>query len=127
MIRAGNEKMDRKNVVLPIAASTCITEGKLVALNSKGYCVNASKISGLTVVGCAMQYVDNRNGSDGALEVQARRGAFVWKNDGTINKTHLFKNCYVSDAETVTITSTDSSVVGKIIGVDDDSVTVETF
>lgn len=74
-----------------------------------------------------MKPVDNTGGEDGDVEVQVRRGAFVWNNDGSIKATDVMKPCYVFDAQTVTITSTGSSKAGVILGIEGDGVIVETL
>lgn len=124
MDRVGNEKMGSMELNIPVAASTTITEAHMVAINSDGYAVEASKAEGLNVAGCAMRYTENE-GAAGEEMVSVRRGAFVWNNDGTIENTDILKECYVSDAQTVTITAEGSSKVGVILAVEDDGVTVE--
>ncbi|MCM1161501.1 MAG: hypothetical protein NC412_09785 [Roseburia sp.] len=125
MDRAGNEKLDSTNLMIPVAANTSITEATMVAINEDGYAVTASKAENLVVAGCAMRFADNSSGAAGAEMVHVRRGAFVWDNDGTINSTDILKDAYVSDGKTVTITATESSRAGKILAVDSDGVTVE--
>ena len=49
MIRTGNEKLDPKTLVLPVAAGAAITEATMVALGADGYAVPASKAANLTV------------------------------------------------------------------------------
>lgn len=124
MDRVGNEKMGSMELNIPVAASTTITEAHMVAINSDGYAVEASKAEGLNVAGCAMRYTENE-GAAGEEMVSVRRGAFVWNNDGTIENTDILKKCYVSDAQTVTITAEGSSKAGVILAVEDDGVTVE--
>lgn len=124
MDRVGNEKMGSMELNIPVAASTTITEAHMVAINSDGYAVEASKAEGLNVAGCAMRYTENR-GAAGEEMVSVRRGAFVWNNDRTIKNTDILKECYVSDAQTVTITAEGSSKAGVILAVEDDGVTVE--
>ena len=124
MVRAGNEKVGNKDMLLLVKESTAIDEAKMVAIDSDGYAVEASKVTGLFVAGCCMEYADNRNGKSGDVSVHVRRGCFVWNNDGSIHKTDILKDCYVSDSNTVTISSEGSSVAGKIIGVEDDGVVV---
>lgn len=124
MDRVGNEKMGSMELNIPVAASTTITEAHMVAINSDGYAVEASKAEGLNVAGCAMRYTENE-GAAGEEMVSVRRGAFVWNNDGTIKNTDILKECYVSDAQTVTITAEGSSKAGVILAVEDDGVTVE--
>ena len=124
MDRVGNEKMGSMELNIPVAASTTITEAHMVAINSDGYAVEASKAEGLNVAGCAMRYTENE-GAAGEEMISVRRGAFVWNNDGTIENTDILKECYVSDAQTVTITAEGSSKAGVILAVEDDGVTVE--
>lgn len=125
MDRVGNEKLDRTNLTIPVAANTSITEATMVAINADGYAVTASKAENLVVAGCAMRYTDNLSGTAGAEAVPVRRGAFVWNNDGSIEDTDILKDAYVSDEKTVTITAEGSSRAGKILAVDSDGVTVE--
>jgi hypothetical protein len=125
MKRAGNEKLSWKNISIPVAANTVITEGTMVAINADGFAVMASKKTGQTVAGCATRIVDNTSGENGDVSVPVRRGTFVWNNDGTIEETDILKDAYVSDGQTVTITSEGSSRAGKILAVDTDGVTVE--
>ena len=116
-MRAGNERLSGNDIVIPVAAGESITEGHLVAISAAGYASEASKAENLMIAGCAMKPV----------EVQVRRGAFVWNNDGSIKATDVMKPCYVSDAQTVTITSTGSSKAGVILGIEGDGVIVETL
>jgi len=126
-MRAGNRKFGRQTITIPVAASTEINEATLVGINSNGYAVTASKTDGVTVAGCAGCYTDNRNGADGENTVLVERGVFCWNNDGSIKNTDILKSCYVKDANTVTINSDGSSLVGKILGVEDTIVIVETY
>lgn len=126
-MRAGNERLFGNNIVIPVAAGESITEGHLVAISAAGYASEASKAENLMIAGCAMKPVNNTGGEDGAVEVQVRRGAFVWNNDGSIKATDVMKPCYVSDAQTVTITATGSSKAGVILGIEGDGVIVETL
>lgn len=125
MDRVGNQKVSGMNITIPVKGNETINEATMVAVNSSGYAVTASKAEGLTVAGCAMRFVENDTNTDGAVDVHVRRGVFVWDNDGSIEATDILKDAYVSDAKTVTITATGSSRAGKILAVDSDGVTVE--
>lgn len=125
MDRVGNEKLSAMNIVVPVAANVTINEAEIVAINTDGYAVPASKAEGMTVAGCSLEYVDNATGSDGDTTVHVRRGTFVWNNDGTIKETDILKSCYVSDKNTVTLTAEGSSKAGTILAVDPDGVTVD--
>lgn len=125
MDRVGNEKCSVTELNIPVAEKTMITEATIVAINPDGYAVTASKTEGLLIAGCAQRFADNALGAAGDVKVLVRRGAFVWNNDGTIKETDILKDCYVSDATTVTITADGSSKAGKILAVDSDGVTVD--
>ena len=125
MNRVGNQKLSGMDINIPVAAGATITEAVMVAVDTAGYAVAASKTAGLTIAGCAMRFTDNASGSAGAVTVPVRRGVFVWNNDGSIESTDILKDAYVSDSKTVTITAEGSSRAGKILAVDSDGVTVE--
>lgn len=125
MERAGNQKLSNMDIHIPAAEGETIAEATMVGINTDGYAVPASKTEGLIIAGCAMRFTDNASGSNGAVSVPVRRGAFVWDNDGSIEETDILKDAYVSDGKTVTITAEGSSRAGKILAVDFDGVTVE--
>lgn len=126
MYRVGNQKLSSTDLLIPVAAGEVIREATMVAVNEEGYAVAASKAEGLVTAGCALAFTDNASGDAGGANVPVRRGAFVWANDGSIERTDLLKDAYVSDAVTVTLTATGSSRAGKILAVDDDgAVTVD--
>ncbi len=126
MYRVGNQKLSCTDISIPVAAGEVIREATMVAVNEDGYVVAASKVEGLVIAGCALAFTDNTSGDAGGVNVPVRRGAFVWANDGSIERTDLLKDAYVSDAVTVTLTDTGSSRAGKILAVDEDgAVTVD--
>lgn len=128
MERVGNQKLSCVDILIPVAAGAVIHETRMVAIRAEdGYAVEASKAENLKVAGAAVSYVDNTSGADGAQFVKVRRAAFVFDNDGSIKNTDMLKDAYVVDAQTVTITSTGSSVAGKIVGVEADGVTIDMF
>ena len=127
MERVGNQKLSCVDILIPVAAGAVIHETRMVAIREDGYAVEASKAENLKVAGAAVSYADNTSGADGAQFVKVRRAAFVFDNDGSIKNTDMLKDAYVVDAQTVTITSTGSSVAGKIIGVEADGVTIDMF
>jgi hypothetical protein len=90
--------------------------------------VGGSTATGLTYLGRAEEYVDNRNGADGAKVVRVRRlNAFKWANDGSVTQAHLMKPAYIVDDQTVAATdgTETRSPAGRIIGVEPDGVWVE--
>lgn len=93
----------------PVAASTHIYVGSLVAVNGSGYVVPASADSSLAVIGVAEEEKDNSGGSAGALALSAiRRGSHLVANSGTtdaIVDLDIGRPCYVVDDNTVARTS----------------------
>ena len=118
-------------IAAPVAAATVIYEGSLVALDANGYAIPAKKAAGLIAVGRAEEFIDNKSGGNGDVTVAVKRGIFIWNNDPTkaneITDAHLMKDCYIVDDCTVTSLATGSSRAGKIVGVYDDGIAVETL
>jgi len=125
MIRTGNEKLGNQIMVLPVAKETVLTENTIAVLNEDGYAETATAKKDVLVVGRIEKFCDNHAGVDGEVSTEAKRGTFVWENDGTIEETDIMKKCYIKDDVTVTMTSADSSVAGTILAVDADGVTVD--
>lgn len=127
MSRSGNERADRKTVVIPVAKGAVIPAAVLVALDADGNATEAKKAENLIVVGVSQEAVDNTGGLAGAVSVTVRRGAFVLDNSSTAAVTQVgaFKDCYLEDSSTVTSDVTKTSVVGKVLQVDPDGVVVE--
>lgn len=125
MDRTGNERTGNRMLNIPVKGGAELTEATMAAINGDGYAAPAAASAGLKVAGCVQRYCDNRNGADGEQTVSAKRGVFVWDNDGTIKETDILKPCYVKDERTVTITADGSSVAGIILEVADDGVTVD--
>ena len=127
MSRSGNERADRKTVVIPVAKGAVIPAAVLVALAADGNATEAKKAENLIVVGVSQEAVDNTGGLAGAVSVTVRRGAFVLDNSSTaaVTQAGAFKDCYLEDSSTVTSDVTKTSVVGKVLQVDPDGVVVE--
>ena len=96
----------------PVAASTKIEAGKIVALNAAGNAVEYAKTAsgtanGLIVVGRCEQTVENESsvaGDVGKVQVRARSGVFEWKNDVSgqmVTKAHVGDAVYGDDSETI--------------------------
>lgn len=112
-----------------VAASTKIEAGKMVAVNSAGYLVEASDAASIIVIGIAAETVDNSAGSNGDLSCEVRRGeVYKLDNSGTAAVTiaSVGSSVYVEDDETVAIVSgpTNDIVAGTCLGVDSDGVWV---
>lgn len=111
---------DAELIAVPMAASTTIYAGSLVAANASGYAVPGSTATTLTALGRAEETVANA-GSAGDKSVLVRRGkAFQFANDGSdaVVQADLGKSCYITDDQTVSHTSTGKSVAGKVMGLD---------
>jgi len=122
------------NVIpVPVAASTKIFIGSLVAINTSGFAVPASADPSLTVIGVADKAqpdavkggvpgtsVDNSSGSNGDLTVNVIRGCFKFDNGDTIAQANVGKPCYASDDQTVNKSSSSNSrpFAGYVVDVD---------
>lgn len=120
-----------RTLVLPVKANTRIYEGSLVVLDSTGYAVPGKKAEGLIAAGRAEEFIDNTGigNADGAKTVKVRRGVFKFSNDITnpVTPKDILKTCYIFDDETVTILATGASPAGKVIGLENGEVLVETL
>ena len=125
MYRAGNERTGNSIFNIPAAAGVELKEATMMAINASGYAEPASAKEGITIAGCVQKYSDNRLGKDGDIQVNVKRGTYVWNNDGTIQDTDILKECYVKDETTVTITAAGSSRAGIILAVESDGVVVD--
>lgn len=117
---------DGELISVPVAASTTIYAGSLVAANASGYAVPGSTATTLTALGRAEERIVN-SGTAGAVSVRIRRGkSFQFANDGSdaVVQADLGKSCYITDDQTVSHTSTGKSVAGKVTGLDSASVWV---
>jgi len=108
----------------PVAASTHIYVGALVAINASGYVVPASADPTLFVIGVAEEEKDNSAGSAGALTLNAiRRGSHLFANSattGAVVDLDIGRPCYVVDDNTVSRLSADGTrpVAGIVRRVD---------
>lgn len=107
----------------PLAASTKVYAGGLVALNTSGYAVPASADATLVVDGVAMEQIDNSSGSAGDLNVEVRAGLFWFSNSSAADEITAGDEgdlCYAADDQTVAKTSSSSTrpVAGRVVDVD---------
>lgn len=120
---------DGEMLVLPVAASTKVEAGHMIALGADGYAVPAADAVGLTVMGRAEETVDNTDGADGDLYVAVqRKKAFAYANSvaNAVDVSHVGGNVYVEDSETVASAGGSNNIVaGKCLGVGSDGVWVE--
>jgi hypothetical protein len=113
----------------PLAASTKIFAGAIVALNNSGYAVPAADSANFRVIGRAEETVDNSGGSAADLYISVKRGVFAWANDATNACTiaHVGKKVYVKDDNSIqSVTGTNSVVAGLMIGFENGEVVVDT-
>ena len=127
--RNTTEFSDGRTLILPVKGGTIIFDGAFVAVDATGMAVPGAKATGLIAAGRAEEFVDNTLGADGDTTIKVRRGVFKWNNaaSGAVTHKDILKSCYFVDDETVTATATGSSIAGKIIGLEQGSVLVETL
>jgi len=104
----------------PVAASTKLFEGALIALNASGYAVKAADTTNFTFVGVCDETADNTSGSAGDIRVK------VWTY-GVVDVVANFsaaaadagKKVYQLDDQTVDLAAnvTNDVLVGKIVEV----------
>jgi hypothetical protein len=116
----------------PVAASTIILMGVMVAVNQSGYLVEASADPSLRVIGRSEEYVDNSAGAAGAKTCKVKRGVFGWTNSATtqaLSDLHVGRPCYAVDNQTVALRNPTGEYpyAGRVYDVDSDGlVYVET-
>lgn len=128
--RFGDQAVVRKLMALPVAASTHLYQGSIVALNSAGYLVPASADASLHIVGVAQVEADNNPGAAGDIDCSVERGAFYFANGSStaaIVEADIGRVVYAADDQTLSRINTSGTLpaVGKVLGVDDSKVLVE--
>lgn len=113
-----------------VAGTTIIEAGKMGAINTDGYVVEASDSTTVSfVVGRIEATVDNSAGSDGDVNGKIRRKeVFQWDNDGTGDGMISMPGvvAYVKDDMTVSAeTGTAGIKAGHVLDVDADGVWVD--
>jgi len=119
---AADRDTHRKEIGLfnyPVAASTTIYKGGMVALDTDGFLVPASDTADLIVVGWAAEYVDNSGGSDGDEDCEVREGIARFAAT-SITAAMRGTLMYVVDDQTFDETDPGNSVVaGILVGYED--------
>lgn len=121
-------RRDGDIITVPVAASTKIHGGSIVARNAAGNAVKGASTAGLVYLGRAENEADNSSGAVGAIDVAVRRGVFRWSNHATstLTKAHVGDVCYIADDETVAkYGSHGRSPAGLVVAVDEEGVWVE--
>lgn len=113
---------------LPVAATTKIYAGTLVALNATGYLVSASNTAGLRVIGRAEADVDNSAGADGDLSADVKISVFRFDNSGAnaLTIADIGATAFVEDNQTVASTASNKVKAGRVMAIDDDGVWINT-
>lgn len=114
---------DGKILSVPVAASTKILAGALVAINASSLAVPGATSTTLKAAGRANQTVDNTAGAAGALSVEVEKGVFKYKNSTAgdlITLADHNNDCFIVDDEQVAKTNGGStrSIAGKVYDVD---------
>lgn len=123
-------RRDGRQISVPVAATTKIPVGVMVAINTSGLAVNAAATSTLVTIGVAEEDADNSAGADSAILAKVRRSIYKFGNSPSadqITLANINSNCYVVDNQTVAKTNNSGArpVAGVIRDVDTDGVWVE--
>lgn len=113
---------------LQMKGSTTIYKGSLVMIDA-GYVTPGATATGKLAAGMAMETKTN-SGSSGATTIKVRTGIFKWAQSGggdIIAQADVGKKCYITDDQTVMLTSSGKSVAGWVYQVDTDGVWVWTL
>ena len=113
----------------PVDGGKLIFAGALVVL-AAGFAEPGKTGANLVAVGRAERTVDNRNGGDGDVFIDVRRGVFQFENSADadeIERSDIGSTAYVVDDQTVAKTHATNtrSKAGTIVDVDDAGVWVE--
>lgn len=108
---------------VPIAASTEIFGGHIVAGNTAGFAVLATAVATQVTLGVSDGYADNSVGTAGDAVALVRRGkSWFFANLGgdAVTQADIGKECFVADSQTVAKTSNSDvrPVAGKVLGVE---------
>ena len=108
---------------VPIAASTEIFGGHIVAGNAAGFAVLATAVAAQVTLGVSDGYADNSAGTAGDTVALVRRGkSWFFANLGgdAVTQADIGKACFVADSQTVAKTSNSDvrPVAGKVLGVE---------
>lgn len=121
-------------IALGLAAATQVWAGEIVGLNAAGFLVPASDPSAESVVGRSEGNFDSTDALAGEVTAEVRRKcAFSLANNAAapVTQADLFTECYLSDANEVSISDDDGSgagsrlTAGLVIGLSDNQVWVE--
>lgn len=116
-----------------MAASTIIYAGAPICVNASGYAVNASAATGLITAGLAQENFENTatpdtwaqpgfigTGANNGLYCEPEPGVYPFNAgaSGTPTMANYGADLYWVDNQTVTTTSSGSSIAGIMVGID---------
>lgn len=104
----------------PVAASTILRTGAIVALNAAGNAVQAASAITGHAIGRCVEGVDNSAGAIGAQKVLVKRGVFSLALDATNppNKSHVGGLVWFTAPDTVSSLNTVTCRGGILLGFD---------
>ena len=100
----------------PVAASTSIVVGQLVAVTAAGYAVPAADTANHLVAGIANKAADNSTGANGAITVEVATGSF-FLTTASAAIADIGDLLYITDATTVNNADPGNTVkAGRMVG-----------
>lgn len=99
-----SDTADASAAAYPVAATMEITAGEMVCLDADGFLVAADEATAVSFWGYALETVDNSGGADGDETCLVRRSGLVDLTGVGLVDTDVGKECWVSDATTITTT-----------------------
>lgn len=121
----GMKKAERLARPIPVADTTTVYGGSLVAVDTAGKLAPAAATAGLRVQGrCENQVV---NPASGTLTAQVEKGIFKWANlaGHLVTAAMVGAVCYVEDDQTVSCDQVLQIVAGTVVAVESDGVWVD--
>lgn len=88
---------------LPVAASTKLDGGTMVATNASGFAISPATAGATAIWGLNEKVADNSSGSNGDIQATVRSGVFYLAQDGSIAQANIGQNCYAVDDRTVSL------------------------
>lgn len=102
----------------PVAASTLIYRGAMVAVNASGFAVPVSTATGLVCIGVAIYKADNSAGANGDIKVQVESGIFPMGNSAAADElTWADVSAVVYGVDDQTVAKTDGGGTRSAVGV----------
>ncbi len=106
--RAGYQKS------IPVAEGVKIFAGSQVCTNAAGYAVPGANVAGYKFAGIAQEYIDNSAGLDGELSIVVEQPVIVSLGAANITQADIGKPVFISDDQTVALSTTNSIACGVI-------------